>query len=173
VLNAGEEFDLPNSYQSAALRRVEEQVGANDMPDFKIVQYYALYCIFESTFSKTNEAIEADSTIATIPDWLVSTNWDTNDVDPCGAWYGVKCDDDGLITEINLFSNGLSGYFPPEVMLLASEGPGAGRLIMLDIFNNELLSNRGDSSWITSLGPEMSKFYISYVRLSVENCFSD
>jgi len=170
VLNGGVEFEDPSSYQSAALRRVEEQVGAEDMSDVKLMQYYSLYSIFEATNSKTNDFIiqsrafaNEDDAEPKIPGWKISSGWLENDVDPCvGEWYGVSCVNDQIVT-LDLFDNGMTGNFAPEVVLLAGDGfyaTGAGALVSLDIFNNEFMSNNGDNSWIQDLGSQLGYLYI-------------
>ena len=151
------------SYQSAALERVEAQVGAQSMSDEKLVQYYSLYCVLESTYGKSNAVIETDPNYsgADIPGWKVSTGWFETNLDPCDGWFGVDCENDQVVT-LNLYDNELSGDLAPEVKLLASDGPystGAGNLRLLDLFNNNLLSNGGDSSWVTDLGSNLRKYY--------------
>lgn len=157
----GYEFELPDSYQSAALSRVEEQEGAESMDDEKLMQYYSLYCIFESTNSKSNYVIESDETFkgVDIPGWKTTTGWLETNVDPCDGWFGVECQDDEVVN-LHLYDNMLSGNFAPELALLASDGPhstGAGNLRLLDLFNNEFLSNSGDNSWMTHLGSNLRK----------------
>ena len=135
------------SYQRRALQRVEEQEGITLMTDQKIIQYYVLYCIYYSTNGES---------------WNVRDGWTQNDLDPCKGWKGIQCDTDGKILNINLFANGLSGIFAPEVTLLASDGVYstlAGNLQSLDLYHNELLSNDGDNSWITNLGSNLSKYH--------------
>jgi hypothetical protein len=166
VLQGGDEFFDRTSYQFAALKRVEAQVGADLMSDTKLIQYYALYSIFEATNAKLNdfiiqsrafgEGLEGDK----VPGWKISSGWLESDLDPCeGEWYGVTCVDDQIIN-LDLFDNGLTGNFPPEVVLLAGDGffsTGAGALVSLDIFNNELMSNNGDNSWIQDLGSQLGE----------------
>ena len=185
VLGGGEEFNDPTSYQSVALRRVEEQLNADQMTTIKLLQYYSLYCIYEATSAKSNEYIISTGAFQNddIPGWKVSTGWVSNNLDPCdGGWYGVACDttgqemgeqfdpDDsageGKIINLDLFDNSLTGNFPPEVVLLASDGfyaTGAGSLLSLDIFNNDYMSNNNDNSWIQDLGSQLGKFCIYYV----------
>jgi len=170
ALGGGTEFQDPSSYQSIALKRVEQQVGSDTFSDVKLMQYYALYSIFAATNSQTNDFIiqarafgdflgkgEGDE----IPGWKITSGWLENDVDPCvGEWYGIGCVED-QITTIDLFDNGLTGNFPPEVALLASEdgtySTGAGSLVSLDIFNNNLMSNNGDSNWISDMGSQLGE----------------
>ncbi len=165
ALGGGEEFTDRSSYQFAALKRVEQQVGAEDMSDVKLLQYYVLYCVFESTHAKTNEMIKQSRAFgddeADIPGWKITSGWMENDLDPCiGEWYGIVCDEDQIIN-VDLFDNGLTGNFAPEIKLLAGDGfysTGAGNLISLDIFNNQMMSNNGDNSWIADLGSQLGEY---------------
>jgi hypothetical protein len=166
ALQGGAEFEDVTSYQSAALRRVEAQVGADGMTDVKLMQYYSLYCILEATNSKTNDFIIQSRAFGdglsgiedNIPGWKITSGWLETDLDPCeGEWYGVSCVDEQIVT-LDLFDNGLTGNFAPEVVLLAGDGffsTGAGSLVSLDIFNNELMSNNGDNSWMQDLGSQL------------------
>ena len=192
VLNGGAEFDDPASYQSLALRRVEDQLFSENMSTIKLLQYYVLYCIYEATNSKPNEYIiqsgvfdnNSDDGQVTIPGWTVTTGWLEIDSDPCdGNWHGVVCDTTGIerqqgdnssneagrVINLDLFSNGLTGNFPPEVVLLSGDGfyaTGAGALIAIDIFNNEYLSNFNDNSWIADMGSQLGNYQNKY-----NNCF--
>jgi hypothetical protein len=169
ALQGGTEFADPTSYQSLALQRVEEQVGVEDFTDAKIVQYYVLYCIYIATNGVPNEITDTDprfTDVTTFPEWLISTGWTETTVDPCNGWFGIDCED-SQVTVIALFDNVLTGKFPPEVSLLASDGErstGAGSLVGIDLFNNEFLFNDFDNSWMTFLGTRLGKFTMS--RLS-------
>lgn len=60
-----------------------------------------------------------------------------------------------------MVNNLMTGSFPPEVTLLASDGPratGAGNLNYLELFNNVYLFNNFDSSWVSELGSNLSMF---------------
>ena len=178
------------TYQSEAFLRLSQQVGVDSFEDAKIAQYYALYCIFYATNGVSNFITDNDPRFQNIttPEWLRSTNWiyETN-IGPCGVttftltngttetsirtnlaatnddgWFGVKCDSEGQVVALELFDNFLTGIWPQEIVLLASDGPfstGAGNLETLDLFENEFLSNGGDSSWMSDLGSNMSEFY--------------
>ena len=64
------------------------------------------------------------------------------------------------MVHIDLFENRLTGVWPDEVTLLASDGPtsrGAGNLNRIDLFMNEFLFNNFDNSWMTNLGSNMGK----------------
>ncbi len=161
ALQGGNEFNDPNSYQSLALARTEEQVDINTQSPAKIIQYYALYSIFAATNGVSNIITESEG-ILDVPGWIVSAGWTSTTLDPCsGSWFGVDCDGD-LVTKIDLFSNLLTGAFPPEVTLLASDGSrstGAGALQRIDLFDNMLLTNNGDNTWWSDLGSAFGKFF--------------
>eukprot|EP00980_Cylindrotheca_fusiformis_P003182 scaffold721_cov131-Cylindrotheca_fusiformis.AAC.72 len=148
---------VQESYQSEALRRTEEQVGATSFSDAKLVQYFSLYCIYSATNGVPNDITNDDPRFddIAVPNWLFDDNWDATNVDPCSETWRpkVKCNSD-RVTEIDLSSNFLTGVFPPEVSLLASDNPSnAGNLRSLVLFKNEFLYNNMDNSWISNLGP--------------------
>lgn len=163
LLQGGAEFDDPASYQSQALRRVEAQVGVEFFSEAKLVQYYALYSLFAATNAVPNIITDADprfDNLPVFPSWRSKNGWEANNVDPCSGWFGVVCVNN-QVTELNLFSNLLTGSWPHEVSLLASDGPrgtsGAGAITKIDLFNNEFLFNDFDNSWMTLLGSAMRK----------------
>ncbi|CAB1104847.1 unnamed protein product [Ectocarpus sp. CCAP 1310/34] len=63
-------------------------------------------------------ALLALFTAANGPSWKTSTAW--GDVCPLGEWYGVTVDDDGRVSQLNTYKNGLSGAFPPELARLTA-----------------------------------------------------
>eukprot|EP00934_Nitzschia_sp_Nitz4_P009238 Nitzschia sp. Nitz4//scaffold19_size178191//50020//53568//NITZ4_001966-RA/size178191-augustus-gene-0.101-mRNA-1//-1//CDS//3329540646//9228//frame0 len=149
-------FSDPDSYQCRALIRVSEQEGSISFGFETIIQYWVLYCIFLAT----NEGSSASSTSSLVrigesSTWTYTTGWTEVDLAPCNGWYGISCDDDGLVTKIQLGRNGLSGTFPPEVSFLSAGGltaTGAGKLERLDIFHNPSLTNDPSNPWIARLG---------------------
>ena len=177
------------SYQSKAFLHLSEQVGVDGFSDPKLAQYYALYCIYHATNGVANDITDADVRFENIvmPEWLIATNWmDETTVDPCGTttitptngttvtsvattlsatisagWFGVTCDVEGRVVALDLFENFLTGIWPEEILLLASDGAfssGAGNLERLDLYQNEFLSNGGDSTWMSDLGLNMSEY---------------
>jgi len=174
------------SYQSKAFLQLSQQVNVDEFTDAKIAQYYSLYCIFFATNAVANEITDSDSRFEniTLPEWTEQKNWKNFTVDPCGStvispdevtsnasiattlsattiagWDGVSCDAEGRVVFLELFENFLTGIWPEEVVLLASDGPfstGAGGLALLDLYGNKFLSNGGDSSWISELGSNMT-----------------
>ena len=63
-------------------------------------------------------------------------NWNESNIwlsdAPLGEWYGVTTNDDGRVTALDLYGNGLSGEIPPELGSLSI-------LLVLD-FNDNALS---------------------------------
>lgn len=180
LLQNGTEFDDVNSYQSSALVRTSQIVGIERMDVSKVVQYYALFCIFEATNARPNFLTDQDPrfmALSEFPGWLFHDGWTSTDVDPCGrnstmvtsddtspstteGFYGVTCDIDGKVTHLDLSDNLLTGSFPPEVVLLAGPTIGAGNLQVIDVYKNEFLTNNNDTSWLTRLGPQFDTFMV-------------
>ena len=50
--------------------------------------------------------------------WTNNTSW-LSDA-PLEEWYGVTTDDDGRVTELDLFRNNMTGEIPPELSRLSS-----------------------------------------------------
>jgi hypothetical protein len=179
MIGGGTEFTNPNSYQSRALRRMQEQVGIDFVTDAKLVQYYALYSIFLATNGVPNPITDADPSFdgVEVPGWTKKDGWEENDWDPCTGWHGVVCVND-RVTELNFYENGLTGVWPHEVTLLAADGPrgvsGAGALTKIDLFSNEFLFNDYDNSWMSLLGSAMGKNRVrmSRTRLEVDRCLT-
>ncbi|VEU37070.1 unnamed protein product [Pseudo-nitzschia multistriata] len=164
LLNGGAELDDPDSYQSRALEQTASITGAESLSEEELVQYYVLYSILFATNGVPNAVTEAIPNFE-IPTWINDEGWFGGDIPPCDGWFGISCDEEGKIKTIDLFDNGLTGVFPPEVLLLTSDSQyamGAGTLERLDLTGNRFLSNNNDSSWMTDLGTSMQ-------TISVEN----
>ena len=52
------------------------------------------------------------------PSWIRSDNWLTDA--PLSTWYGIRTNEQGAVSYINLYNNALSGAIPPEVGSLAN-----------------------------------------------------
>ena len=137
----GSEFEDPTAYQSRAMSWVMSQ----DLPpprnssitrEDQVLQLFALACIYYNTFSVRNEGTDFHFGGSPIPGWFSSAGWLQDPAEYC-FWYGLKCDTIGFVSEIELHSNGLTGYFPPEAALLREN------LVRLDLFNN-IINNQGD-----------------------------
>ena len=46
--------------------------------------------------------------------WLNNTGWRNTTLGHCDGWYGVSCDDEGYVVELNLQNNNLTGEFPAD-----------------------------------------------------------
>ena len=73
--------------------------------------------------------------------WAQTDNWLSND--SIAAWYGVKTDDDGRVTELTLAGNNLSGTLPDLSAL--------NRLTILALDFNQLTGSIPDLSALTQL----------------------
>jgi hypothetical protein len=143
ALGDGSELDDATTYQAKSLAWIE----SNDNTQFsvqKLIQRYVLGCIYYATHQI--------STLATadfygqgqpVLEWADSSGWITND-DECN-WYGIACDGDGIITDIELDENNLSGTWPDEIILLKDS------LISLDISNNPIQNVYDELLWLGEL----------------------
>jgi hypothetical protein len=142
AFNGGFEFDDEDSYQSKALTWIEAAgvpVAGDNLvsPADRVVQRYALACIYYAS----NEERTPATDFAFGPDldvlpWLNERGWLTFD-DECD-WFGIECNGDGYVEQIDLANNILTGFFSPETQLLA------GSLKVLDIYSNYVF-NVGDA----------------------------
>ena len=105
------------------------------------------------------------------PNWANSKNWLSDT--PIRCWHGVRADENGRVTQLDLDSNGLTGEIPPELGNLANLGvlrlggnalsgaipPELGNLTILrnlNIWGNQL---RGEIP--TELGDLVNLRYLS------------
>ncbi|KAG7354737.1 hypothetical protein IV203_004093 [Nitzschia inconspicua] len=99
------------------------------MSNAKIIQCYALYCIYDASNQVPNVLTSAEG-IVNVPRWIVTAGWEFNNIDQfSGKWFGVSCVKD-QVTDIDQFSS-FTGASPPEGSLLAADGPrstGAGSM---------------------------------------------
>lgn len=139
----GQEFEDERSYQSRARRWVLSQAfpvddGSALTTEEQAIQLYALACIYYNTYSVksawTDFQFGAD---VVIPGWFTSRGWLGSAEEVC-TWYGITCNDEGRVLKIQLDTNGLTGYFPPEVAYLHET------LNTIDLFNN-IVHNVGDA----------------------------
>lgn len=99
--------------------------------DDKLVQRYSL----ASIYCATNEVTTVFTDVAFggfIFPWARSDGWLT-DEDEC-EWANIECNDQGFVRILDLFSNLVTGTFPPEVQFLK------GSLEVLDLAQNEVTS---------------------------------
>jgi hypothetical protein len=142
----GSEFDDPLSYQSRAKKWVLTQglpledgsPTASLSTDQQTIQLYALACIYYNTYAVRSDWTDFQyGKDVAIPGWFSSRGWLGSASDVCTNWYGLSCDEQGRVSKIELDTNGLTGYFPPETAYLHES------LNTIDLYNN-LLHNKGD-----------------------------
>jgi len=108
--------------------------------DRKVIQQYALACLYYATDEVSNVNIPEPNDWARSNGWLVRTN-------EC-SWIHVKCDEiDGFdaVTKLNLDANNLSGEIPPELVLLKES------LKRLNLSQNDNVNPEGTVAWIGDL----------------------
>eukprot|EP00543_Licmophora_paradoxa_P005008 CAMPEP_0202444256 /NCGR_PEP_ID=MMETSP1360-20130828/3394_1 /ASSEMBLY_ACC=CAM_ASM_000848 /TAXON_ID=515479 /ORGANISM="Licmophora paradoxa, Strain CCMP2313" /LENGTH=680 /DNA_ID=CAMNT_0049060207 /DNA_START=73 /DNA_END=2115 /DNA_ORIENTATION=+ len=145
ALQGGAEFNDPNSYQSQALRFVEQFRSTEVL--LEMIQYYALACIFFATNGKSNKRTDVAFTQFSkdnLPGWRTNSSWVTS-AGKC-TWHGISCNGN-FVSQIQLPDNRLFGTFPAEVSLLSQT------LETLDLYLNFYLVTEGDDGnrWIADL----------------------
>lgn len=149
----GAEFEDSASYQSKALAWLLKSNTRNLIFEKKLIQRYALACIYYATNSVSTIYTDVEYGIGKkVPGWITEDGW-LNDPDEC-TWYRIICNNEGLVTAITLASNQLSGTFPREVILLHQS------LLRLDLYDN-IVFNEGDegNSWLGELTSLKYLFY--------------
>merc|ERR1712137_1307537 len=124
----------------------------NTLSEKKIIQRYALACIYYATNSVSTIYTDVEYGAGEkVPGWITEDGW-LEDPDEC-TWYKISCSN-GLVTAIRLISNRLSGSFPREVTLLRES------LSRLDLYNN-IVFNDGDegNAWLGDLTSLEYLFY--------------
>lgn len=144
LLPVGNEFDDPNSYQSKSLSYLEDTLSPQTDEEYKV--YFALASIYYASFGVQNKrTIKSFPTGETLRGWITSDHWVT-DSNYC-IWYGIVCDTNGAVTEIQLNENRMFGIFPREISFLKDT------LEVIDLFSNPFLVTEGDAgnSWIAEM----------------------
>jgi Leucine-rich repeat (LRR) protein len=155
ILNAAG-IDHSSDYAKRALEWLDSQSDSLQTygSDDKVYQRFAIACIYLATNGIATSYTEAAFSGLTAPNWDDTTNW-MSIADEC-SWFGIGCED-GKVSSINLKRNGLTGYFPMEIVLLA------GSLKFLDISGNIVANSEEDLAWITSMS-KLTYLDISYCR---------
>jgi Leucine-rich repeat (LRR) protein len=148
----GLEFEDPNSYQSKAVKWVEQTADLTLHTVERLVQRYALACLYYATNGVENFYTELTFGAGNVRTWIDETGWLAND-DEC-TWYKVTCNTEGFVTEIELDSNRLTGFLPQELTLLKTT------LEVLDLYQN-MFHNQGEAGnhWLGELVNLRSLFY--------------
>lgn len=132
ALNGGDEFSNPDTYQSEALSWLEGS-SIEGLNDERIIQRYSLACIYYATNQVRTIFTDERFGEGEVPPWQSSANWIT-DANEC-EWARITCDDTNSVTSVDLFSNIVTGEFPPEVVYMNRT------LEVLDVGNNVVYSN--------------------------------
>jgi len=143
-LGDGSELLNSNTYQHDSMAWLET-IPHESMTDQEILQKFALACIYYATFQKRTLYTDAVYGYdATPPGWNRTDNWLSAE-NEC-TWFGILCNDDGQVNDIELYSNSLTGSFPPEVVYLNNS------LTALDLYDN-VIWNQGDSGheWLEQM----------------------
>ncbi|EEC48729.1 predicted protein [Phaeodactylum tricornutum CCAP 1055/1] len=116
ALSNGAEFVNPESYQSKALAWLEGS-NTDGLSDQRIIQRYSLGCIFFATNGVRTQFTDQAFGENVILNWQNVSGWATN-TNEC-EWKGIGCDSTNSVNLLDLFSNRLTGEFPPELTLLS------------------------------------------------------
>jgi len=145
ALQNGNEFvkgitPLQQTYQYKALQVLEDygmEKTGNNLKQ-KLAQRYALLCLFFSTNRVRTDVTDQEFGYGTTPAWQVIDPWHLDwDSNVC-TWYGIACDQNGLVIRIELVEHFLTGYVPNELVLL-DDGP----ISVIDFGNNRGLGQGG------------------------------
>mmetsp|Transcript_21337 Transcript_21337/g.48465 ORF Transcript_21337/g.48465 Transcript_21337/m.48465 type:complete len:304 (-) Transcript_21337:154-1065(-) len=122
AVNNGLEFTIEDSYQSRALKILEQKGVEKSYSAQKLAQRYALLCLYYSTYSVRTDVTDDQFGYGTVPNWKSISPWKFSwEKDEC-TWYGIACDTHGLVTRVELTNHLLTGYIPMELKLL-NDGP--------------------------------------------------
>ena len=165
-------MDDSYSYQSRALAWVEASYNETSHNPQRVVQRFALACIYYGTYQVNTPyakfQLGGDDDNLVDFGWAVSTGWlglntksdnktnDGDDYDNECSWYGIVCNEQGWVQEINLSNNLLTGRFPYETTLLQNS------LQRLILQGNQLMHNEGDvdNAWLGDF-PELIELDVS------------
>mmetsp|Transcript_3482 Transcript_3482/g.9625 ORF Transcript_3482/g.9625 Transcript_3482/m.9625 type:complete len:667 (-) Transcript_3482:128-2128(-) len=140
--DGGFSLQFTDSYQSKAFEWLEANHVAGDHTAARVLQRFALASIYYATYSVETPYTIQEIGPGLIFGWIRTDNW-VQAQDEC-TWYGITCNDEGLVEEIDLSKNFLTGQFPPEVVLLKDS------LVRLDLFRNNFY-NPGEK-WNSFIG---------------------
>ena len=139
VPDGGFNFDFfADSYQRKALEFVQENCDGCSLD--RIRTRYALACLFYATNAVRSPYTDYEIGVnIEVTPWLDATNWWTDD--EC-TWFGITCNNEGLVVKIDLHENFLTGNFPAEIVLLKDS------LKHLDLENNLVYSVDDELDWL-------------------------
>lgn len=141
----GSELEDTSTYQYKAYTWLAS-TPYESLSDYAILQRFTLACIYYATFQV--RTLYTDAVYGyekEIPPWNKTTNWLSSTKDEC-SWFGILCNDNGEVVDIELYGNYLTGMFPPEIIHLNQS------LSTLDLYDN-VIWNQGDEGlyWLEHL----------------------
>jgi hypothetical protein len=151
-LGDGSELLDASTYQYQAMAWLET-IDHESLSDDAILQKFALACIFYATYEKRTLYTDAVYGYdAAPPGWNRTDNWLSQESE-C-TWFGILCNNNGKVNDIELYSNSLTGSFPPEVVYLNQS------LKALDLYDN-VIWNQGDPghAWLEQMTNLQYLFY--------------
>jgi hypothetical protein len=96
----GDEFGSPDSYQSKALKWLEQDAYFEQFPsdgnavsrwsDDRLIQRYALACVYYATYNVTNRYTDDYFGAGIILPWITEQNW-MGGASEC-VWFRIECD---------------------------------------------------------------------------------
>jgi len=125
----------PRSIQQRALNLVKKE---EQLSEELTIQLYSIWCFYLATEHVQTDLTDEIYGLGTVPAWFDS--WTNDGPDAC-LFFGVRCNSKGIVTELNMSSNGLSGALPQELTLLSS-------LRKLELRDNYGLGQGGVPSWL-------------------------
>ncbi|KAL3936933.1 MAG: hypothetical protein SGBAC_007848 [Bacillariaceae sp.] len=143
ALEGGEEFKDPNSYQSKAVAwLMTQEIPSNPIIDVsrrqsssavrltnlsleqEAKQLYALACWYYNTNGVANLATDEfwvpnlPAGTTQLPGWFDEDGWMSSAATVCAEWFGIGCNQEGLVEAIVMNDNLLSGKIPNELGFL-------------------------------------------------------
>ncbi|KAL7580263.1 hypothetical protein ACA910_012999 [Epithemia clementina (nom. ined.)] len=134
-----------DSYQTKAIEWTQKTFLPEEHDEQRVIQRFVLACIHYATNQVaspyTRYTFGQDGVFS---GWFESQGW-LEEPNEC-LWYGITCNKDGQVEEIDLSENLLTGTFPAETSLLKTS---LTRLIL----HNNLVYNYGEfgNAWLGEL----------------------
>jgi hypothetical protein len=145
-LGDGSELADPDAYQHKAMVWLETVPNHMELEDSYLLQKFALACIYYATYQQRTLYTDAVYGYDALPPaWNRTDNWLSTTESEC-TWFGILCNNNDRVKDIELYSNSLTGSFPPEVVHMKRS------LKALDLYDN-VIWNQGDSghSWLEKM----------------------
>ena len=112
---------------SAAKKEGQAIAGDDSYLNEAKLEAYALAVMYFETNADISYDVSDD--FSTKTNWKTNTNW--MQPAPVCSWYGIQCEDERIVIEVNLTHNELKGRLPQELKVFSS-------LRMLDLVKNEI-----------------------------------